>query len=219
MTLIHGAGVDCPGPRMSHVFAALCGEPSQAVEEFEIVPDAAARRRLGPWRTLHGGAETGIDGLADAIELIGESSAPRNQHDSRDGREQLRVCSEMRSARSTNTEPRTLCAAAAAAATDSCAPESRARSADPGHRRPRDHSGSPDPPRGPSFASTHAPAAIGGQWRYLRWHRCAGAGSAHRPRFAEPTIPPAARRRRVSSSDGGRIEAIGIEQMPCKALE
>jgi hypothetical protein len=40
--------------QMSHVFVALGSEPSQAIEEFEIVARVAARGGLGRRRTLHG---------------------------------------------------------------------------------------------------------------------------------------------------------------------
>src|SRR6202044_3500115 len=60
----------------SHVFAPSCTEPPQAVEEFEILRRGCTGWCLGLQDALHRPRSV-HDGLAHAIQLIGEVAAPR----------------------------------------------------------------------------------------------------------------------------------------------
>src|SRR6202044_4023768 len=75
-----------PRAQMDHVFLALGGKPSQAVEEFEIGTCVGDRGGLARRRTLHRqGSESAR--FANAVELICEPAVARNQDDSRNGQQ------------------------------------------------------------------------------------------------------------------------------------
>ena len=90
MTLIQGAGVDWPGPRVTTYSLPSLRKPADPVEELERRARAAGGCSMSGAESLRA-ARRGTDGLLDAIELLGEPAAVARQPNAR-GRRQQRAC-------------------------------------------------------------------------------------------------------------------------------
>ena len=84
MTLIHGAGVDWPGPRIVTYSAPSRAKPPSPLKNSR----SGGRGRDGGCKratTRFGAALTDSSRLQDALELLEEPATLRRQNDSRDG--------------------------------------------------------------------------------------------------------------------------------------
>ena len=92
MTLIHGAGVDCPASRTVTYSRPSAENPPKTVEELELrragaTGVAPAAKCIGA--RLAGRRQSRF--LGARAELLGERAAPADQHDARNGEEQGRA--------------------------------------------------------------------------------------------------------------------------------
>ena len=185
MTLIHGAGVASPGPRSVTYSRPSAANPPSPLKNSRSCGAAAVAADSGrelaasvaAWRMPRVPADDRVDRP--------ERRVARPERHVRPAESRARVCSESRSVRSRNTEPRAVVRADLwLRLTHSKLCLQRA-SADPEDRRLFVRSGSRDRRQAASSANIHERAAAVVRWRCLRRHRSATARSAGRRRCHE----------------------------------
>ena len=80
MTLIHGAGVACPGPKSVTYSRPPACESSKSVEEFQILRHGSGRHGVETRAALRS-PRGGRGGCSQTIELIGQIAALPDQND------------------------------------------------------------------------------------------------------------------------------------------
>ncbi len=205
MTLIQGAGVDWPGPRIVTYSRPLAAKPPSPLKNSKSGGGGAMRRFRARHRALSRDPLSFLR-FRHTVELIGERAALPDQNDPRHRQEQRTGL------RRKQIGPQHEDAAAAGAprrpdrTTGSRAPASPARSADPARRMTRARSGSPDRPQAASSASIRVLAAIAARDRDISISAMRSSAIGRSPEMLmghSPGCAPAPRR--MVSEDGRSV--------------